>query len=126
MELRSLVQANNEQFEHSLAEKSQIVLKLEHEKSCLQEGLAEKSQIILRVEHEKFSLQGEIVAQNYFMNTETSELNDEVQKLTEKVQEYKNQQNKKDKESKAHCAERILDEIANYFNKPYIGGKSIF
>ena len=122
MELRSLVQSNNEQFENSLAEKSQIVLKLEHEKSCLQEGLAEKSQIILRVEHEKFCLQGEIVAQNYFRNTETSELNDEVQKLTEKVQEYKNQQTKKDKESKAQCAERILDKIANHFNKPYYIG----
>ena len=110
MELRSLVQSNNEQFENSLAEKSQIVLKLEHEKSCLQEGLAEKSQIILRVEHEKFCLQGEIF-----------ELNDEVQKLTEKVQEYKNQQTKKDKESKADWAERILDKIANHFNKPNIG-----
>ena len=116
-----MVQANNEQFENSLAEKSQIVLKLEHEKSCLQEGLAEKSQIILKVEHEKFCLQGQIVAQNYFRNTETSELNDEVQKLTEKVQEYKNQQTKKDKESKAHCAERILYKIANHFSKPNIG-----
>ena len=102
-----MVQANNKQFENSLAEKSQIVLKLEHEKSCLQVGLAEKSQIILRVEHEKFCLQGEIF-----------ELNNEVQKLTEKVQEYKNQQTKKDKESKAQCAESILDKVVFLSTSP--------
>ena len=43
---------------------------------------------VRKLEREKSCLQGEIVAQDYFNTREISKRNEEVLKLTKKVQEY--------------------------------------